>query len=63
VAGAESAPVAAAPYRLSEAVALTVPAPGRAARLHLWLSVDGRTIARSFIDAAPIEKPNRRGAR
>jgi hypothetical protein len=64
VAGAaESAPVVAAPYRLSDAVALTVPAPGRAARLHLWLSVDGRTIARTFIDAAPIEKPNRRGAR
>ncbi|MGH1524022.1 glycoside hydrolase family 2 protein [Leifsonia sp. L25] len=58
-----SAAVAVDPYRLSDAVALTVPAPGGPARLHLWFESAGDTIARAFVDAAPVEKPNRRGAR
>lgn len=60
---AAASSVVAEPYRLSEAVPLRLPAPGGPARLHLWLVVDGRTVARSFVDAAPIEKPNRRGGR
>ncbi|WP_431219561.1 hypothetical protein [Leifsonia xyli] len=60
---AASAPVAAEPYRLSDPAVVTVPAPGAPARLHLWFTVEGRTIARTFIDAAPIEELNRRGSR
>jgi beta-galactosidase/beta-glucuronidase len=52
-----------APFAVSQPVTLTVPAPGVPARLHLWLESDGRPIARTFIDAAVIENPNRRGAR
>lgn len=63
-ASAESATITVAPFELSEAVSVTVPAPGGAARLLLWFTTeDGQVIARSFIDAAPIEAPNRRGAR
>ncbi|NTW41926.1 MAG: glycoside hydrolase family 2, partial [Cellulomonadaceae bacterium] len=65
-AGVESEPVKAEPFTLSPAVTLEVPAPGQvtAARLHLWLVDDaGTTIARTFVDAGPIEAPNRRGAR
>ncbi|MFP3466431.1 glycoside hydrolase family 2 protein [Leifsonia sp. SIMBA_070] len=51
------------PFVVSDAVTLALPAPGRAARLHLWLDVDGATVAHTFVDAAPIEEPNRRGAR
>ena len=52
------------PFELSSAVSLDIPAPGGAARLHLWFTAeDGTTRASTFIDAAPIETPNRRGAR
>ncbi|QZN86272.1 glycoside hydrolase family 2 protein [Cellulomonas sp. C5510] len=63
---AESEPVKAEPWELSAAVRVTVPAPGDApaARLHLWLEdEDGQVRARAYVDAAPVEAPNRRGAR
>lgn len=67
VAGAaESEPVKAEPYLLSGAVRVTVPAPGAvtAARLHVWLvDEDDQVRARAYVDAGPIEAPNRRGAR
>jgi beta-galactosidase/beta-glucuronidase len=58
------AAIAAEPYRVTEPAILTVPAPGGPARLLLWL-VDGAGAvrARTFVDAAPVEPPNRRGAR
>lgn len=65
-AAAESEPVKAEPYLLSGAVRVVVPSPGTvpAARLHVWLvDEDDRVRARAFVDAAPIEAPNRRGAR
>lgn len=55
--------LAVAPFVVSDPVTVEVPAPGGSARLHLWLEVDGATIAHTFVDAAPIEQPNRRGAR
>jgi hypothetical protein len=61
---AASAPVEAQPYALSAAVSLDIPAPGAAARLHLWFAEEnGAVRASTFVDAAPIEAPNRRGAR
>lgn len=52
------------PFVVSEGVALEVPAVDGAARLHLWfVADDGEIPARTFVDAAPIEQPNRRGAR
>ncbi|KRD43062.1 glycosyl hydrolase family 2 [Cellulomonas sp. Root930] len=62
----ESEQLKAEPFVLSGAVRLRVPAPGDvpAARLHLWLVDDADVVhARTFVDAAPIEEPNRRGAR
>lgn len=62
----ESEQVKAEPFVLSGAVRLEVPAPGDvpAARLHLWLVDDADVVhARTFVDAAPIEEPNRQGAR
>jgi hypothetical protein len=58
--------VEAKPFALSAAVRVTVPSPGpvSSARLHLWfVDRDGGTRARAFVDAAPIEEPNRRGLR
>lgn len=58
--------VEAKPFELSPAVRVTVPPPGplSSARLHLWLvDDDGAVRARTFVDAAPIEEPNRRGER
>ena len=63
---AESEPVKAEPFTLSEAARLTIPSPGAvaAARLHVWLVDDDEHVrARTFVDAAPVEEPNRRGAR
>lgn len=57
------ADVSAAPFAVTEPVTITVPPPPGAARLHLWLEADGRCVARTFVDAAVIERPNRRGAR
>ncbi|WP_129790062.1 glycoside hydrolase family 2 protein [Promicromonospora panici] len=64
--GVGSETVEAKPFELSRAVRVTMPSPGpvAAARLHLWLvDDDGAVRARTFIDAAPIEEPNRRGLR
>ena len=64
LAPAVSASVEAQPFELSAAVSLDVSAPGRAARLHLWFTEEnGAVRASTFVDAAPIEAPNRRGAR
>lgn len=62
----ESGSVKVEPFEVSDAVTLEVPPPGdgRAARLQAWLVDDADGVrARTFIDAAPIEVPNRRGAR
>lgn len=62
----ESEPVKAEPFALTCAVRLQVPPPGDvgAARLHLWLVDDDDVVrACTFVDAGPIEPPNRRGAR
>lgn len=60
----ESAPVSAQPFRLSDPVTITVAPPRGPSRLLLWLADDrGAPIARTFVDAAPVEPPNRRGAR
>lgn len=59
-----SAPASAQPFVLSSGATLDIPAPGRAARLHLWFTDEsGAVRARTFVDAAPVEAPNRRGAR
>jgi len=59
-----AAEVEAEPYRTTDAVILNLPAPGGPARLLLWLVDDVGTVrARAFVDAAPVEPPNRRGAR
>ena len=59
-----STEVAATPFELSEPRTLTVPPPGAPARLLIWLTDgSGAVRARTFVDAAPIEPPNRRGAR
>ena len=63
---AESSLVKAEPFEVSGKVTLEIPAPGNvpAARLQVWF-VDLADVvqARTFIDAGPIEPPNRRGAR
>lgn len=63
---AEVAAPGARPFTVTDAALLRIPpAPGgRAARLHLQLVADdGEVLARTFVDAAPVEPPNRRGAR
>ena len=58
--------VTADPFVLSAPVTVALDAPSgvAAARLLLWLVDTGGTVrARTFIDAAPVEQPNRRGAR
>jgi hypothetical protein len=64
--GVGSETVEAKPFELSPAARVIVPPPGpvAAARLHLWLvDDDGAVRARTFVDAAPIEEPNRLGVR
>lgn len=52
------------PFVLTPDVVLSVPPVDGPARLHLWFTGDdGEILARTFVDAAPIEQPNRRGAR
>lgn len=64
VATAESTALTVEPFEVSAPVDLRMPAPGAPARLHLWFVDDvGGVLARTFVDAAPIEPPNRRGAR
>ncbi|POH67814.1 MULTISPECIES: glycoside hydrolase family 2 protein [Cryobacterium] len=59
-----SAHVVVNPFVVTEAVQIVVAPPEGPARLLLWLTDNsGRVIARTFIDAAEIEPPNRRGAR
>ncbi|WP_067194895.1 glycoside hydrolase family 2 protein [Microbacterium sp. XT11] len=61
---ASTAPIDALPFTLSDAARLSVPARAAAGRLLLWaVDAAGTVIARSFLDAAPVEQPNRRGAR
>lgn len=58
--------VVAQPFALSPAVTVRVAAPsgGASGRLMLWLVDEGGAVrARTFVDAGPIEEPNRRGAR
>jgi beta-galactosidase/beta-glucuronidase len=63
-AGRASDAVTAEPFVVSDPVTVTVAPPAGPARLLLWFADDaGRVTARTFIDAAPIEEPNRRGAR
>lgn len=62
----ESVPLPVEPFALSETVTVVVPPPGPvgSARLWLWFTdAGGRIIAKTFVDAAPLEPPNRRGAR
>lgn len=56
-------PAAVRPFELSEPVTLRIEPPSGPARLAVWFEADGRVLARTFVDAAPIEPPNRRGAR
>ncbi|WP_166979387.1 glycoside hydrolase family 2 protein [Paramicrobacterium fandaimingii] len=52
------------PFELSDAVTMTVPARHEPGRLLIWLADgSGTVLARSFLDAAEVEPPNRRGAR
>jgi hypothetical protein len=52
------------PFALSGAVALTVPARSEAGRFLIWATDSaGAVVARTFLDAAAVEAPNRRGAR
>lgn len=61
---ARSGVVGVVPFEVTAPVSVTVAAPGGPARLLLWfVTDDDRVVARTFIDAAPVEAPNRRGAR
>ncbi|MFB2582762.1 glycoside hydrolase family 2 protein [Herbiconiux sp. P15] len=52
------------PFELGDAVTLALAPPDGAARLAIQFVDDtGFVRARSFVDAAPVEEPNRRGAR
>lgn len=62
----ETEAVKAEPFALSPPITLRVPAPGPvpSARLHLWLVDEADEVrARTHLDAAPLEAPNRAGAR
>lgn len=53
-----------APFVLSDAVQLAVPARDDAGRFLIWATdLEGKIVARSYLDAAEVEAPNRRGAR
>ncbi|WP_423919719.1 glycoside hydrolase family 2 protein [Frigoribacterium sp. 2-23] len=59
-----SEPVEARPFELSAAVELMVPARSGPGRLLIWATdAEGSLVARSYLDAAEVEQPNRRGAR
>lgn len=52
------------PFEISDAVTVEVPAREGPARLIVWFADDsGSVVARSFLDAAEVEQPNRRGAK
>ncbi len=56
--------VTALPFDVSQDVNVTVEAPSGSARLLLWLIDEEQKVrARTFVDAADVEPPNRRGAR
>lgn len=63
--GAVSSPrLVVRPFEVTDATRVTVAPPAGPARLLLWLTDDdGHVVARTFIDAADVEQPNRRGAR
>ncbi|PSL37799.1 glycosyl hydrolase family 2 [Labedella gwakjiensis] len=62
VADSDTIPVE--PFVVSAPVSITVAPPAGPARLLLSFVLDDGTVAaRTFVDAAPIEEPNRRGAR
>jgi hypothetical protein len=66
VPGAPGEPFKAEPFTLSPAVPVVIEPPAGVtwARLMIWaLDENGDVCARTFVDAAPIEAPNRRGAR
>ncbi|MDQ0643822.1 glycoside hydrolase family 2 protein [Microbacterium murale] len=53
-----------APFVLSDAVHLAVPARDGAGRFLIWATdADENVVARAYLDAAEVEAPNRRGAR
>ncbi len=61
---AQTDPIDVEPFRVSDAAHLTVPAPAGPARLQLWfVDESDAVLARTFVDAAVVEAPNRRGAR
>jgi hypothetical protein len=47
------------PFRLSESYYITVPAPEKPARLHLWLENAGQQLAQTFIDVGTVRQPGR----
>jgi len=52
------------PFELSAPITLVVEPPQSAARLAIhFVDETGRSLARTFVDAAAVEQPNRRGAR
>ncbi|WP_348789985.1 glycoside hydrolase family 2 TIM barrel-domain containing protein [Leifsonia sp. NPDC080035] len=56
--------IAVNPFELSAGLELTVPAAPLGGRLMVWATdEEGDLVARTFIDAAEVEEPNRRGAR
>lgn len=62
--GERSEAVTAHPFRTSDAVPVRVPARTEPGRLALWLVDEaGAVRARAYLDAAPTETANRRGAR
>lgn len=64
VAPASTVSLAVAPFELSETANLAIPAHDGPGRLIIWATEEtGRTVARTFLDAAEVEAPNRRGAR
>lgn len=59
-----SAPLTASPFRLSEPVTIALPSHPTAGRYGLWfVDAAGAARARAYLDAAPVETVNRRGAR
>ena len=52
------------PFAVSDAVAVSIPARTSPGRFALWFIDDaGAVRARAHLDSAPVERPNRRGAR
>jgi beta-galactosidase/beta-glucuronidase len=57
-------PVEVRPFEISAPSSLRIEPPTAPGRLAVWFEdAAGTALARTFVDAAPIERPNRRGAR